>query len=73
MPELVERCKDKPRAGEKYLNDATFQSIRGVKALPVWAETHPGDFYSLWIKLLPKSVEVEGGERKRLIIRIVRE
>ena len=34
--------------------DSAFNELGAVSALVAWAKENPGDFYRLWVKLLPK-------------------
>lgn len=42
--------------------ELTFEGIGGVPAFITWAKEERTEFYKLWGKLVPKDVEVSGGE-----------
>ena len=50
-------------AANKECVDAAFKALGGVTALTAWAKDNPEVFYTrIWARLLPKPVEVSGGE-----------
>jgi hypothetical protein len=48
-----------------------FDGIGGVKKLIEWGTNHPGEFYRLWIKLLP--TEVTGADGEAIKLQVVEE
>lgn len=53
--------RNKLTRGAKEALESAFASIGGEKSLADWAREHPGDFYPLWAKLLPKNVDLTSG------------
>jgi len=45
---------NKVTADVKHALELCYESIGGDDRFAQWAEENPGDFYSLWIKLLPR-------------------
>lgn len=39
---------------------AAFDGLGGVPKLIEWGEENPGEFFALWVKLLPREIEVGG-------------
>jgi len=50
---------NKTTASVKAALEEAFKKRGGVKSLLEWAETQPTEFYKLWAKLLPLTVEGE--------------
>jgi hypothetical protein len=48
------------------LHDA-FGKVGGVKALVAWGKEHPGEFYKLWVKLLPTEITGKDGGPVQLV------
>ena len=44
---------NKANASVKEALETAFESIGGIQFLAEWAKTQPGDFYKLWVKILP--------------------
>lgn len=39
--------------------EATFEGTGGVEAFIEWAKANPGEFYKLWVKLLPVDIKAD--------------
>ncbi len=49
------------RAVKEALVDA-FEDLGGVESLVAWAQADPGEFYKLWVKVMPTQIEASGPE-----------
>lgn len=50
-------AKDRISRGVKEDVLEVFEKLGGVDAMAKWAENNKRDFYTIWARLLPKSVE----------------
>ncbi len=48
------------------LRDA-FEGLGGLEALIKWGKENPALFYPIWVKMLPKNLEVTGKDGKDLL------
>jgi hypothetical protein len=46
---------------------AAFGQLGGVKALVAWGKKSPGEFYKLWVKLLPTEITGKDGGPLQLV------
>jgi hypothetical protein len=50
---------NKMTASVKSALEEAFEQLGGVEVLANWAEENPGDFFKLWVKILPRDFSVE--------------
>ena len=53
--------------------EKAFRGIGGTKALMRWAVDNPGEFYKLWVKMLPRNMTVKIDEGEDILSAEVRE
>ena len=53
-------CPNKMTVEVKKALEETFTKMGGIPAMVRWGKKNPDDFYKLWIKLLPKDINVTG-------------
>lgn len=39
----------------------TFENMGGTRAMTAWAKKNPGEFYRMWVRILPQEVHAKGG------------
>ncbi|MDA8165425.1 MAG: hypothetical protein M0017_10400 [Desulfobacteraceae bacterium] len=50
---------NKATASVRAALEEAFEQLGGVETLAQWAEDNPGEFFKLWVKILPRDVNVE--------------
>ena len=60
---------NKTTAATKAMLEAVHKDIGGRKKMAAWAKDNPGEFYKLWIKLLP--TELSGPDGEPLVVQTI--
>lgn len=63
--------QNKLTAEVKAALEMAFNKLGGVQALVDWGKGNRTEFYTLWVKLLPKNVELAGKDGEPLTVKIV--
>lgn len=75
QPKLGGRKKGTPNKKTTAVKEAlqeAFEGMGGVKSLMAWAKTEPGEFYKLWVKILPLTVTGDADSKSPLQITVHR-
>ena len=73
-PEGAGRKAGTPNKSTQAVKDAlqeAFKEMGGVEALVKWAWTDRVEFYKLWVKTLPKNMELTGKDGGSIIIQVI--
>jgi len=50
---------NKTTASVKSALEEAFDQLGGVDSLVAWGRESPGDFFKLWVRILPRDISVE--------------